>query len=505
MIDCDQAGEFDDAAGAGGEVGDEVVGVAAEPEVADDVVGQRSLLSASSEPLGEEHRGGGQTRPVAGLGCDLHGLSYGQVGEERRRLERASESDAGSLVWGQAGHVAAEEVHVSRRREVAADGVQERGLACAVGADQADGLAGHRGDVHAVDGNSGAEGHLEVVGGEHAAVGVVGHRALGGGGRDHRSAGSGGGSVVVGLSRQRYQECISGVEADLDEPAREVHEQDEEADARCEERDEIVVGPQGRQADDPECAENRSGDRADAADHGDRDGGERGVDVEEFVEANRDEEPTERAAGESGDAAGQAEADQLRPGRRNGVRGGGFGVVTYGDDDSPDAGSSKSSDEEHDEGEQDEREPVVTALAREIEGADASSRERDARRVAVGEEVGPPQVLLCGEGEPEGDDRKHQTADPERAKSDDERHAHAHGRHDDRRRQERDLGEVDVERCVAHPDAEGCASDKRRAAECSDSGEGGLAERELACPAGEHDQREGEGRGEQHLGPEELA
>ena len=53
----------------------------------------------------------------------------------------------------------------------------------------------------------------------------MGHRALGGGGRDHRSAGSGGGSVVVGPSRQRYQECISGVEADLDEPARIVEKQ----------------------------------------------------------------------------------------------------------------------------------------------------------------------------------------------------------------------------------------------------------------------------------------
>ena len=44
LVDCDESGEFDDATGPGREVGDEVVGVAPEPEIADDLVGDARVV-----------------------------------------------------------------------------------------------------------------------------------------------------------------------------------------------------------------------------------------------------------------------------------------------------------------------------------------------------------------------------------------------------------------------------------------------------------------------------
>ena len=53
----------------------------------------------------------------------------GQAAEQARRLERAREPQAGALARGQRGHVAAEQLdRAGRRRELARDQVEQRGL-----------------------------------------------------------------------------------------------------------------------------------------------------------------------------------------------------------------------------------------------------------------------------------------------------------------------------------------------------------------------------------------
>ena len=49
LVDCDEPSQLDDATGPGGEVGDEVVGVASEPEIPDDLVGDLALLAGNCE------------------------------------------------------------------------------------------------------------------------------------------------------------------------------------------------------------------------------------------------------------------------------------------------------------------------------------------------------------------------------------------------------------------------------------------------------------------------
>ena len=72
-------------------------------------------------------------------------LRHRELAEEERGLVGAAQAHADALVGRQRGDVLAEEAHGARGgREVAGDGVEQRGLAGAVGADQRAALA--RGD-----------------------------------------------------------------------------------------------------------------------------------------------------------------------------------------------------------------------------------------------------------------------------------------------------------------------------------------------------------------------
>ena len=70
-----------------------------------------------------------------------------------------------------------EELDGAVGRHEAADRVEQRRLAGAVGADEADHLAGLGAEVDVVDGDDAAEAHGEPVRREHAAVGVERERA----------------------------------------------------------------------------------------------------------------------------------------------------------------------------------------------------------------------------------------------------------------------------------------------------------------------------------------
>ena len=100
-VEGEQAGQLDDAPGAGRQLGDGLVGVAAEAEEVDqlDRLGALGALAAD--------RAGARTAvvssrlgPAPGLERDLDGLADGELGEQRGGLEGAAESVAGPLRRG---------------------------------------------------------------------------------------------------------------------------------------------------------------------------------------------------------------------------------------------------------------------------------------------------------------------------------------------------------------------------------------------------------------------
>ena len=88
--------ELDDAARAGRELGDEAVGVAAETEEVDELGGLARACARSGRIDGEPDERDPERRAVPRLERELHRLADGQLGEERRGLERAAEPERGA-------------------------------------------------------------------------------------------------------------------------------------------------------------------------------------------------------------------------------------------------------------------------------------------------------------------------------------------------------------------------------------------------------------------------
>ena len=129
--------------------------------------------------------------------------------------------------------------------------------------------------------------------------------------------------VVDRLRRSRAQPLLRPPEKrvsrrvrDLHEPAREVQQEDEEAHARREQRDELVVREEGGEADDPQRAEYRAGDGPEPADHRERNELEGALDREEPVgEGNVGDERTQEGPAERGDTTGKGEGARASRGR----------------------------------------------------------------------------------------------------------------------------------------------------------------------------------------------
>ncbi len=78
---------------------------------------------------------------------ELHRLAHRQLREERGCLESATEAEVRSSVSRELGDVLAEELHGAPTRHEATDRVEQRRLAGAVRADQADDLSGTGVDI----------------------------------------------------------------------------------------------------------------------------------------------------------------------------------------------------------------------------------------------------------------------------------------------------------------------------------------------------------------------
>ena len=94
-LEGEDARQLADAAGAGRQRADEVVGEAAEAQVVDEVPGPGELLAVAAPPgrdAGEHREHPGRQHPFVG---QRHGLEHGQVAEQAGVLERAPEAALG--------------------------------------------------------------------------------------------------------------------------------------------------------------------------------------------------------------------------------------------------------------------------------------------------------------------------------------------------------------------------------------------------------------------------
>ena len=124
-----QAGQFHNPSGAGGQLGDKLVGVVAESEEADQVV-SRPDLSPFAANTGRQSQG---RRPEpsgqAPLQRHLHRLSHGEIGEQGGGLEGPSQAMPVAAMSGQPAHFGPVDLHSAVGGSQAAHPVHERGLA----------------------------------------------------------------------------------------------------------------------------------------------------------------------------------------------------------------------------------------------------------------------------------------------------------------------------------------------------------------------------------------
>ena len=120
----EHGGKLDDAAGAGRQLGDEPVGVAAETEEVDQLAGFLALGaldsidgSQSNEPQNDDRR-----RASSASSTVSRTVSSGI---ETGGLEGAAEPDPGALVGALLAHVPAEQHHRAATRHEATDRVQQ--------------------------------------------------------------------------------------------------------------------------------------------------------------------------------------------------------------------------------------------------------------------------------------------------------------------------------------------------------------------------------------------
>ena len=99
------------------------------------------------------------------MGGDKQVVSDAEILEKFQGLEGANQTQLGALVGLEYGKVVAVEVRCPRRGwNVARDGIDERGLAGPVRADQADERSGFDDEIHAVVGVEATEGDGQAFG-----------------------------------------------------------------------------------------------------------------------------------------------------------------------------------------------------------------------------------------------------------------------------------------------------------------------------------------------------
>ena len=232
-------------------------------------------------------------------------------------------------------------------RHEAADRVHQRRLAGAVGADQADDLVRSRPRAtrrRPPRCRRSAPTRRRPRARRRRRRSAARCRAL-----EHRRRGDtscvvGGAAIRRAAHAEQRVACRVG---DLHEAAGEVEQEDQQPEARREQRHQLVVGEERGQADHPQRAEHRAHRRGDAADHDDRDQSERVGDQEVPLgegHATRSRRRATRRRARRGPPA-MANARSFVDGRAHGVGGGAVGVVAHRDRRAADARPAQAAHE----------------------------------------------------------------------------------------------------------------------------------------------------------------
>ena len=247
------------------------------------------------------------------------------------------------------------------------------------------------------------------------------------------------------FSTQRSNESRRVV-ADLHEAARDVQEDQQQPDARREQRHEVVVGPERGQPDDPQRADDRAREAPEPTDHRDRHDQQRILDEEvALARAEREVHRAEEDATEARDEPRERERGQLGARGGHGHRGRREFVLAHADDHAPDPCTAEMADEQQHHDEHEQHEVVVRAvLVREFERPDVGARDLDGRSPGR-EERTVEQVDLRRDRERERADGEQQAAYAERADADEHRDEARTDRAEEERPRERDGRERTVD------------------------------------------------------------
>ena len=256
--------------------------------------------------MGQEQRGREEAGAPPRLERDLDRLAHGELGEELGSLERSaqpSRAAPGSVP----GDVVTMQAHRALGPHEPADRVHERRLAGAVRADQADDLV--VADARALTPSTATlppNRTRDVATSSAGTSSSTGGRAV----APARPAPPPSHGLDLGAPPGRPpEERIARRVPDLHEPAGEVEQEDQQSEARREQRDQLVVGEERRQPDHPHRAEDRAHRRRDAADHHHRDeqraSRRRGSSAR--CRGSLSTAPGEQRAAEPRDAAGERE------------------------------------------------------------------------------------------------------------------------------------------------------------------------------------------------------
>ena len=218
---------------------------------------------------GQEQRGGEQARAPARLQRDLDRLAHGELREQQRGLERAPETHARPARRTGRRHVVAVEPHRACARHEAADRVHERRLPGAVRADEAHDLVVADAQAGVVDRDDPTETNADSRDFERGDV--LDDRRPGRADQHWRRRGRAFGRRRFAFRCRPAEQGVARRVHDLHQPTGEVEQQDQQAEARGQQRHQRVVGEERGEPDDPQRAEHRAHRRRDAADHHQRD------------------------------------------------------------------------------------------------------------------------------------------------------------------------------------------------------------------------------------------
>ena len=273
-VDGQEAAELNDAASACRERLDEGVRVAAQPEIVDYLVGFAPLGSLVGARRWQRQHRRHEPRMLTGLQRDHQRLANRETRVQAGCLEPPPESETVTGRGAAVGDVCSKDFDRALGGNESADRVEQGRLSGAVGADQTDQFSLVNLEINVGHGDVASKANGDSPRRERWTVdrGRIGSRRC----RNRLALDNLGrvpGLAIAELAVGHRQQPVANRIDDLQQSSREVHEQHQQADVGGEQLLQIaeLIRDQSFNAQNPERAENRSGNGPQAPDNGDYD------------------------------------------------------------------------------------------------------------------------------------------------------------------------------------------------------------------------------------------